>query len=126
MVRKLVLAVVVVALACALTVAQEKKKFASLKECMMCLKMNQDMAAAAVQAGDMKKAASAADMLKQATMCMNKDYCPGKTFAECGKSFCEAVEKLEKAAKESNKQAAADAVVTIKKGCMGCHEKCRK
>ena len=127
MVRKLALIVTLLALFCpAVLMAQDEPKFESLKDCMMCIKMNKEKAAQAMEAGDMKKVAEAAGMMKKATMCMNEKFCKGEDFATCGKSFCEAVEKLETAAKAEDKQAAMMAMETASKGCMGCHEKCRK
>ena len=124
MVRKVVLVVMVLAVIGAVTIAQEKK-FENLKETMMCLKMNRGKAMKAMEAGDMAAVAAAAGMMKKATMCMNKNFCTGKTFAECGKSFCEAIEKLEKAAKAGDMAAAKEAMMCAKKGCMGCHKKCK-
>ena len=127
MVRKLALIVTLLALFCpAVLMAQDEPKFDSLKDCMMCIKMNKEKAAQAMEAGDMTKVAEAAGMMKKATMCMSKNYSKGEDFDACCKMFCEAVENLEKAAKEGNKQAAMEAMDTAKKGCMGCHEKCRK
>ncbi|MEW6359561.1 MAG: hypothetical protein AB1696_24705 [Planctomycetota bacterium] len=125
MARKVFLIVMVLAVIGAVTVAQEKK-FESLKDCMMCLKMNRDKAGKAMEDGDMEAVAAAAGAMKDATMCMNKDFCTGDDFANCGKSFCEAIEKLEKAAKDGDKAAAEEAMASAKKGCMGCHEKCKK
>lgn len=126
MARKLILLACVLAIFGAVSIAQEEPKFESLKDCMMCLKMNRDKAAEAMEAGDMQKVAEAAGMMKKAAMCMNEKFCKGEDFAACGKAFCEAVEKLEKAAKDGDKNAAMEAMDAAKKGCMGCHEKCRK
>ena len=107
--------------------AAPAKKFADLKAIMMCLKMNRDdVVMKAMEAGDMKKVAAAAAVMKEATMCMNKNFCTGKDFDTCGKSFCEAVEKMEAAAKKGDKAATKEAMMAMKKGCMGCHEKCKK
>lgn len=127
MVRKLVLFMTVLAIVVAVAIAQEgEKKLESLGDCMMCLKANRDKAGEAMDAGEMEKVAAAAEAMKKATMCMNKNFCTGEDFAACGKSFCEAVEKLEKAAKDGDKDAAKEAMDAAKKGCMGCHEKCKK
>ncbi|NOZ20143.1 MAG: hypothetical protein GXP25_03540 [Planctomycetes bacterium] len=125
MTKKFFLAVMALALMGAITMGQEKK-FESIKDCMMCLKMNRGKAMKAMDAGDMEKVAAAAGMMKKATMCMNKNFCMGKDFAACGKSFCEAVEKMEKAARDGDMAAAKAAMMTAKKGCMDCHKKCKK
>jgi len=127
MVRKLALIVTLLALFCpAVLMAQDEPKFESLKDCMMCIKMNKEKAAQAMEAGDLQKVADAAGMMKKATMCMSKNFSKGEDFDKCCQPFCEAVEKLEKAAKDGDKQAAMMAMETASKGCMGCHEKCRK
>ena len=124
--RKIVLIVIVLAVAGTMAWAQDEPKFDSLKDCMMCIKMNKEKAAQAMEAGDMNKVADAAGMMKKATMCMSKNFSKGEEFDKFCHPFCEAVETLEKAAKDGDKQAAMMAMDTAKKGCMGCHEKCRK